>query len=319
MNQHKTIKPVRIAFFTEAGASRGMGHLVRSFAIRETFQSLGVETQFFLDSDVRFDDRFDDIDYFKWKDFKIEQGKYDIVFIDSYEVSLDLYMKISGACKVAVYIDDFKRLDYPKGVIVNFAPESGKKFYQSKQTGNHYLLGLRYLPIRRDFLNVKTSKSEQILIMLGGVDVGNLSVEIVDSLKTCPLKKIVVSNDEAVSQVLEKYEGVTVLYKPSDAQLAQSMSSSAMAISTASMGAYELGYFKVPTILIAVAKNQEDGVSQFIDHNISSDFVSIRGDSWKEEIAIKVGDILSGGQHHLDNAIDGNGAHHIADEVLALL
>ena len=319
MSQHKRAKPVRIAFFTEAGTSRGMGHLIRSFAIRETFQALGIETQFFLDSDVCFDDRFDDINYFKWDDFEIVKGKYDIVIIDSYEASLDTYMKIVSACKVAVYIDDFKRLDYPKGVIVNFSPESDEKFYQSRQAKNHYLLGLQYLPIRSSFLDIKSSRNQQIFIMLGGSDVANLSVEIIDSLKACPLKKVVVSNDEIMLKVLERREGVTVLYKPSDIQLAQSMSSSAMAISTASMGAYELGYFKVPTILIAVAKNQEDGVSQFMDHNISGGFVSIRSNSWKGEIAAKVEDMLSCGQYHLDNAIDGNGARNIANKVLELL
>jgi len=319
VDQYKTTKAERIAFFTEAGASRGMGHLVRSFAICETFQSLGLETQFFLDSDVRFDDRFNDIYYFKWESFEIEKDNYDIVVIDSYEASLEKYVKISNACKVAVYLDDFKRLDYPKGVIVNFAPESEENFYQFKQAKHHHLLGLQYLPIRSDFLNIKASKSQQIFIMLGGSDVANLSVEIVDSLKAFSLKKVIVSNDETISQVLEKHQDVTVLYKPSDTQLAQSMSSSVIAISTASMGAYELGYFKVPTILIAVAKNQEDGVSQFIEHHISSDFVSISDDSWKEEIAIKVKDMLNGRQHGLDNVIDGNGTRNIAKKILELL
>jgi len=319
VGQYKITIPARVVFFTEAGTKRGMGHLVRSFAIYETFQSMGAEAHFFLDSDVCFDDRFDNINYFQWENFEIAKSEYDIVVIDSYEANLDIYLKISSACKVAVYIDDFKRLDYPQGVIVNFAPESDKKYYPSKQAKNHYLLGLQYLPIRSDFLDVKASKNQQIFIMLGGSDVANMSIEIVDLLNSCPLKKVVVSNNEAMSQVLKRYENVKVLYKPADIQLAQSMSSSVLAISTASMGAYELGYFKVPTILIAVAKNQEDGVSQFIDHHISSDFVSIRGDSWKKEIAIKVENLLSSDQYDLDNAIDGYGAFNIANKVLELL
>lgn len=75
---------IRAAFFTEAGHSRGMRHLIRSFAISEKLKSLGVKTSFFLDSDIFFDGKFKEITYFEWDKFSLNSG-FDIVFIDSYE------------------------------------------------------------------------------------------------------------------------------------------------------------------------------------------------------------------------------------------
>ena len=153
------MKNVRVAFFTEAGHSRGMGHLIRSFVISEKLKSLGVETFFFLDSNIFFNGKFKEITYFDWGKFDISNN-YDIIFIDSYEADIGVYQQISNACKVAVYVDDFKRLDYPKGVILNFAPDAGELFYKDKEERLHYLLGLKYLPLRDGFVNA--SKSIQV-------------------------------------------------------------------------------------------------------------------------------------------------------------
>jgi len=307
-----------IAFFSEAGHSRGMGHLVRSFAISEKFKSLGAKISFFLDSNIFFDSKFKEITYFDWGKFDLSDD-YDIIFIDSYEADMSIYQKIANACKIAVYVDDFKRLNYPKGVILNFAPDADELFYKDKEEKYCYLLGLEYLPIRGEFLNAKIAKKEQIFIMLGGNDVANLSLDIIDTLKDVEIKKIIVSNDLSIVKSLKKYQDVEVLHKPSDTQLIKSMASSSMAISTASMSAYELAYFKIPTIIIAVSKNQEVGVSQFINHNLASGLISIESDTWKNDIKNKIKLMLRQNNYHIDNAIDGNGTNNIASAVFKLI
>jgi spore coat polysaccharide biosynthesis predicted glycosyltransferase SpsG len=312
------MRGIRAAFFTEAGYSRGMGHLIRSFAISEKFKSLGVEVSFFLDSNIFFDGKFKEVTYFDWNEFNLS-GNYDIIFIDSYEADISVYHKIANVCKVAVYVDDFKRLDYPKGVVLNFAPDADELFYQDKEAKHCYLLGLKYLPIRDGFVNTKRVKKEQIFIMLGGSDTANLSLDMVDALKDIKIKKLVISNNPSIVKSLKNYQDVEILYKPSDARLIRAMASSSVAISTASMSAYELAYFKIPTIIIAVAKNQEVGVSQFIKHNLASGFVSIEDGSVKNGVKNKIEHILGQGNHHIDNAIDGNGASNIVNKILELV
>jgi UDP-2,4-diacetamido-2,4,6-trideoxy-beta-L-altropyranose hydrolase len=312
------MKDIHVAFFTESGYLRGMGHLVRTLTISEKFKSLGIKTSLFLDSNVSFDYKYEGITYFSWKDFKLIK-EYDIIFIDSYEADIEVYRRIANSCKVTVYVDDFRRLDYPEGVILNFAPDANRLFYKLREEKHSYLLGLKYLPIRNEFIDAEISKKEQIFIMLGGSDVANLSFDMVDALKDVAIKKLVVSDDINTENLLKKYKDVKVLYKPSDTQLVKAMSSSAMAISTASMSAYELSYLKIPSIIIAVAENQEIGAAQFIKHNIASDFISIKNNTWQDEIKNKTKRILFHNSYYFNKKIDGNGAENIASELLELI
>jgi UDP-2,4-diacetamido-2,4,6-trideoxy-beta-L-altropyranose hydrolase len=312
------MKDIHVAFFTEAGYSRGMGHLIRSFTISEKFNSFGIKTFLFLDSDVSFDDKYKDVTYFSWKDFELTED-YDIIFIDSYEADIEVYHKISNACKVAVYVDDFKRLDYPRGVILNFAPEADKTFYKHREKRHVYLLGLKYIPIRNEFLDVEVAKIEQIFIMLGGSDTANLSLELMHSLKDVAIKILIVSNDIDIVNILNQYKNVKVLHKPLDTELVKAMASSTMAISTASMSAYELAYLKIPVIIIAVAKNQEIGVAQFIKYNIASDFISIENKYWQDDIKDKSKRIFYQDNRHMKQLIDGKGADNIVHEILELI
>lgn len=311
------MKNLRIAFFTEAGTSRGMGHLVRSYSISKQFKKLGLNTSFFLDSDIPFDDKFDNIIYFKWQDLNIN-SPYDIIFIDSYEASIEIYNTISKACRTAVYIDDFKRLDYPKGVILNFSPEANNSFYKKKDDKNKYLLGLNYIPIRDEFLILKTDKKEQIFIMLGGSDVANLSVELAELLDYVNVKKVIVSNNKITAEQLRQYNNIDVLYNPSDSDLIQAMANSSMAISTASMTTYELAYLKIPTLIIAVSENQEIGMPELIKHNIACDFVSIKNKTWTNDLKNKVKHTLCKKNHEINSHIDGHGLKNIANEILEL-
>ena len=309
---------LHIAFFTEAGSSRGMGHLVRCQTISERFKTLDIKTTFFLDSDVNFDYKFNNINYFKWEEFELKND-YDIIFIDSYEANISIYNKIFRACKLAVYIDDYKRLDYPKGVILNFAPDAKEKFFKDKNDKYKYLLGLKYIPIRDDFLRLQIDKKEQVFIMLGGSDTEKLSLELATILKDITIPKIIVSNNKEITDSLKQYKNVEVLYKPLDTELIKAMASSIMAISTASMSVYELAYLKIPTIVIAVAKNQEVGMLQLVKFNLTYDFVLIQKNSWKDDMKNKVDSLLSLQTYKVNNQIDGNGASNIVNEVLEMI
>lgn len=310
------MKNIRIAFYTEAGYSRGMGHLVRSYTIAKKFKQLGFNVSFFLDSDINYDKQFDDLIHFKWESFKIN-NHYDIIFIDSYEANIEIYNTISKACTTPVYIDDFKRLDYPTGAILNFSPEANDTFYNNKIHKYNYLLGLKYIPIRDEFLDLKIDKKKQIFIMLGGADVANLSLQLIDLLNNINIKKVIVCNNKTAHQ-LQQYNNVELLYKPSDNDLIQAMGNSSLAISTASMTTYELAFLKIPALIIAVSRNQEIGMPQLIKHHIAKDFVSIKHDGWKNELNRKVKRLIDTKHDEMNNYIDGNGSNNIINAILEL-
>ena len=310
------MKNLHVSFYTEAGLRRGMGHLIRCYTIYEKFKSNGVKVKFYLDSDIDFNYKFGDIEYFKWENIHFDTSN-DILFIDSYEADIEIYNNVSKAIKVPVFIDDYGRLDYPEGIIINFAPEADKMFPQSKKKKSHYFLGLNYIPIREEFLHKPISKEHQLFIMLGGHDTANLSLEIVDILKDIDIKKIVVSNNESTIAQLNYYENVEAIFRPSDTELVEKMAKSTFAISTTSMAVYELSYCMVPTIILAVSKNQELGVTQLIRHQLAESFVDIKVKNCQNDMILKVNKLINS-DPSINRVIDGKGTQRILDQTVKL-
>ena len=303
---------LKVAFFTEAGKDRGWGHLIRSYTIYQEFKHL--DADFYIDSNINFDEKMDNLQYFKWRTLEV-QTRYDIIFIDSYEANLETYKMLQEASKICVYIDDYARLRYPKGVIINFAPDAAELFYKEQKKEYTYMLGLDYIPIRKEFVDVEVCKKKQIFIMLGGSDIANLSVKILEELSDMTIHKIVVHNNKKVAQELQKFENVTVLYKPDDLTLIQAMKSSSLAITTASMSSYELSFIQIPTILIALTKNQQDGMAHLLKHHIAYDAVSTKNKNFLTNLKKKI----TNKNFQLSNKIDAKGTQRIYKKIMDLL
>jgi len=305
---------LKIAFYTEAGKKRGYGHLVRSYTIYEYCKKKGFDSTFFLDSDINFSDKYSDIHKFSWSNFNINKA-YDIIFIDSYDADIRIYEYIESICKVPIYIDDYRRLEYPRGVILNFAPDADSIFYKEKADRHTYLLGLDYIPIRNVFMETKVKKEKQIFIMLGGTDTGNIiSANILSNIKDIHIKKVVVINQANTRLKLEKLENTKVLYKPTDKELSYEMAKSFMAISTASMCIYELAYLNIPTIIIAISENQKIGSSQFLKHKLALKLIDIQSGDYSKEI----NECIKNLKKNSDIKIDGNGNKRILDSIIKL-
>lgn len=303
------MKPLKIAFFTEAGAQRGMGHLIRCYCLYEECTRYGMQGDFFLDSDIDFSYKFNDILPFTWDNFHLNTI-YDIVVIDSYEASIDIYNRISDTVEVAVFIDDYGRLKYPRGIIINIAPDAEALFFSTKNTNNSYLLGIDYIPLRRDILLITPKKEQQLFIMLGGSDPYNLSLKIVEAIQNIPIKKVIVSNDARVAEILASYPNLTLLHKPSDEKLIFEMSKSSMAISTASMTLYELAYFKIPTIIFALSENQKIGSAQLLKYHLASHLIDIADAHWAHDLNTYLSKLNSS---DVNPMIDGKGAQRIVE------
>ncbi len=306
---------LKIAFFTEAGSKRGMGHLIRSYTIYEEFKYHNkIEADFFLDSDISFDYKFDDLKYFSWDKFFLDK-KYDVIFMDSYEADYKIYENISKNSKVAVYIDDYKRLDYPKGIIINFLPDASNVFYKDKKSIHTHLLGLDFLPIRKDFFSNSVKKENQVFIMLGGSDIKGLSFDIIKAIESIDIKKILVLNQKKDIEKFKKFKNLEILYKPEDSLLIENMKKSKIAICTASMTCYELSFLKIPTILFVTSKNQEIGVSQLLNYKVSQDFIDIQSKDWHKHLNKTLNSLIRENKQ-IKSCIDGLGCQRIFKLIL---
>lgn len=304
-----------IAFYTEAGTSKGMGHLVRCHTIGEKFTKNNYIIDFYLNSDINFDYKYRNIIYFEWNN--IPTKRYDIIIIDSYLASLDIYNNLSKRCTLLVCIDDYNRIKYPKSLIINFSPDCKELFFQKLKNGYHYLLGLKYIPIRQKLLDTHVQVEKKIFIMLGGMDTQNLSVKILQTLQNITIKKVIVINKKETVSTLKKFKDTEVLYQPTDLLLTQHMASSSIAICTASMSLYELSYLKVPTIAIALNKNQEIGIKQSIKHHIAISYCNIKEKNWQKKLQYQTLNIKFLEQQ--DIIIDGKGTQRIITKIERLL
>lgn len=310
--------PLKVAFYTEAGTNRGMGHLLRSHTIYEELKKSIKEVDFYLDSDINFDYKFDDINYFKWNTLEIKDNYYDLIFIDSYFADIKIYEDIANSSKLAIYIDDYGRLDYPKGVILNVAPDAEELFFTKKKKDNIYLLGLEYVPIREIFLKQEIKKKDQVFISFGGNTKDEIYLDVLEAIKEINTKKVVISNSHTLVDKFKDNTDIEILYKPKDEDLIHEMANSKVAILTASMTVYELAYFKISNIIIPLAKNQEFGVPQFLKHGLSSCNISLSNSKWRTQLRKNLIDLLSH-ETKVNNIIDGNGSKNIINKVMKVL
>jgi spore coat polysaccharide biosynthesis predicted glycosyltransferase SpsG len=170
---------------TEGSISTGLGHITRCLSVYQNFVNYNIQPLLIIDADESISYYIENFNFvcFNWK---IEQEKLfhiindaDFVLIDSYLADLALYGKIAELVPLVGYIDDNKRIEYPKGIIINNNLNAEKIYSYEHIKYFKCFLGIKYLLLRNEFLKYKSFKRsakkqpENILVLLGG---SNLSV-----------------------------------------------------------------------------------------------------------------------------------------------
>ena len=281
----------KVFILTEGGENIGFGHITRCTALCQAFEERGIIPKFIVNGDDSVIDLFANKNYeiFNWigkKKRLLELiQNVDIAIIDSYLAEKDIYDRISDIVKVPVYLDDNKRLDYPKGIIVNGSVYAEELDYPPN-TGITYLLGTKYTPLRKEFWEVPEKnikeKVESVMVTFGGYDMRNMTPKILKMLikKFPKLKKNVIigksfKNIEDIEKLKDKK---TKLYYNANAETMKNiMLETDIAISAAGQTTYELARIGLPTILIKVAKNQDLNINGLINHKLCA-----YAGSWKD-------------------------------------
>jgi len=263
-----------VFILTEGGNNIGFGHITRCTALYQAFEERGITPKFIINGDESVIDLLvcKNYEIFNWIDEKERLleliKKVDIAIIDSYLAGIDIYETISERVKIPVYLDDNKRLDYPKGVVVNGAIYAEELNYPMKK-GVTYLLGSKYMPLRKEFWNVPEieikENIESVMITFGGDDTRNMTPGVLRLLKNnFPelIKNVVVGRGyKYINEIEElKDDKTNLIYSPDADVMKNIMLESDIAISAAGQTTYELARVGTPTIAISVAKNQLDNV-----------------------------------------------------------
>ncbi len=333
---------MRVYIVTEGGRDIGFGHISRCKAIYTAFTKKDIEPLFIVNADSSVTSLLKGTDYIilDWQKRKNELFdiiKYaDIGILDSYLAPLPFYERFEKNVKVPIYIDDYMRLDYPRGVILNPSIFGDETDY--KRGGTFPVLkGPDYVLLREEFWDVSPKKVrervENILITFGGDDARSLTLKVLKLLdRDFPefTKTVIVSKgfkDQDIKVLESEYRerpNITLIISPSGEMMRDAMLDADIAISAGGQTTYELARVGLPPIIIGIADNQRKNIEGWTKKGF------IRYAGWwddqgllkkvKSEIeALKDFHVRSEIGEIGRSLIDGKGALRVVDELLSLV
>jgi len=261
---------MKVFILTEGGKNKGFGHITRCLSLYQAFEERGILPEFIINGDNEIECLLKGVNYqiFNWLDEKnklFEMVKdANIAIIDSYLADISIYNTLSNLVELPVYIDDNKRLDYPKGIVVNGSIYAEELNYPSKN-GLTYLLGTKYTPLRKEFWEVPekeiNEKIESIMVTFGGDDAKNMTPKILSFLNdNYPnlIKNIIIGRAFQNIDEIKKYadKNTNLIYYPDAKKMKEIMLKSDIAISAGGQTLYELASVGIPTIGICIVENQ---------------------------------------------------------------
>jgi len=262
----------KVIILTEGGSEIGLGHITRCLALYEAFKEYDLEPVLIVNGDKKVDE------FLKNRNiqYKIENWiknakliKDSILIIDSYLAPREVYSTLKKNNNIVIVIDDYNRLQYNADIIVS--PTIYGEFLNYKKHSNMlYLLGSKYIILRKEFWNIPSKKIDKdlknIIITFGGEDVRNLTPKMLGLLKDMPYNfHVVIGRAFKDISYISKYKGSNIrFYFDLDAKdMLSLMLLSDVAISSCGLTLYELARVGVPTIGIVVAENQRLNAQYF--------------------------------------------------------
>lgn len=272
----------KVYILTEGGHKVGYGHITRCTALYEELEKRECDVTFIINGDEEISSVLGEKKFAlkDWRDKDYLSNllcEKDYVIIDSYLANEEIYEFIANKVKKSLYIDDNVRINYPKGIICN-PSIYGKELNYPQKKDVKYLLGIDYVILRKEFIDVPekkfNNKIEDILITFGGSDITNMTPKILNELrKNYPQvnKHIIIGKGfNNLEEIKNIADGKTFFYYNLNAdEMKNLMLKCDFAISAAGQTSYELLNLKIPMILFEIVDNQKLNFNFFETNNIS--------------------------------------------------
>jgi len=323
---------MKVNIFTEAGEGIGYGHLTRCISLYDELASRGIPVELIiygreLKDKIVGSRKYRMLNWISLKNLKgIEFSENDICIIDSYMAEKNIYQELSNTCKKIASIDDYNRIDYPSGIVIN--PSIYTEDHNYSNYDVKYLLGKKYVILRNAFLSdevkINPLKVEEILIMMGGSDIRRITprvLSIISELYPNVRRNIVVGSN-GCDVDLQSFGSDTVLYSNVNAmELKKLMLSADIAITAAGQTVYELMKIGTPFIPIQVIDNQMYTVKGLCAYNLVDTVIQWDSENFDRELTASIQkmwnyDYRLNLSEYYFNFIDGLGAKRIIDELM---
>ena len=341
-----------IAIRADANKHIASGHVMRCLSIADAFFSLGEEVIFYtsdeyaaqmisnrgfrvvsLHNDWNSKDSETELLISELKKFNPR-----LLLVDSYQVTSKYLAELRKVVKLA-YLDDLNAFDYPVDIVINYSIYAEDFNYPQNKK---YLLGIRYVPLRKQFdisdealdraIEARI-KNKQILITTGAADPYRLAAKIIESIINEPSLDnytiVVIKGrfwDESELNVILKClkeSGERIKIYENIENMSDIMLRSTMAVSAGGSTLYELCACCVPTVTFSYADNQLGNVRGFANRGIMPYAGDVRT---TRDIIQKIiqnlltcqenNDIINQVIEKMHNLNCGSGAINLAKEVL---
>jgi len=270
-----------VLVLTEAGSEIGYGHLTRCRSIAAAFRQRGYRTTSLVESD---DVALEDNEYLvHWHDPDSipnsalkEAG---IVVFDSYLAGDGIVSMLESSHPCLVAIDDYRRRDYNRGIVVDWTVDAEFNSYPCRKIGVTYALGSAYCALRPPFWTPSGRKFSDvpagILVTLGGSDIRRLTFPLTASLMKrfpgTPIHAVVgggVPKSDAYRQLMR--EGAGVHFDLSPTAMRDLMDRVDLAVSGGGQTLYELANRGLPSVVIDLIDNQAEDILGFSNKGFAS-------------------------------------------------
>jgi UDP-2,4-diacetamido-2,4,6-trideoxy-beta-L-altropyranose hydrolase len=216
---------------------------------------------------------------------KIKSEKIDWLIVDHYSLDKSWHKKLKPLCKKIMVIDDLADRKHLCNILLD--QNFGRKkidYLDLVPNDCNLLMGSNYSLLRSEFLKWRSyslnrrinSKFKSLLITMGGIDRNNLTEQILKELKNCVLPNdlniIIVMGSGAPFLKNVKLAANRLEYKTEVKEdiknIAEIMANADIAIGAAGSTSLERCCLGLPTIQIAIAKNQVFSAKMLASHNV---------------------------------------------------
>lgn len=275
-----------VIIFTEGGSEFGLGHISRCASLYDECLKRNIRVKFVINGDNSIVEFIGNRDYVisNWYDNveKFIGVKNTYCIIDSYYANMKDYEYVSKNCNKSIFIDDNNRLDYPVGIVLNFAINT-ENIYLNKSNNVEYCLGLKYTIVRKAFRSpVKKIIKENItdiLIIMGGADIKNVTPSAIQYICDCIGDNINIhivigagfKNKLEINNVIENSNSNSNIYtyeNVNEWKIFELMLQCDIAISALGQTIYELIACGLPFAGLQIADNQHINTQGLLSNNI---------------------------------------------------
>lgn len=281
-----------LAFRVDAGADYGIGHFRRCLALAEALLRVGNSISFFMSSvpeTLKDYAESKGINVFAFKEEVVRGSKkdsdlfisylkseaYDWVIYDGYEFKEDYRKRANSSVRHSLIIQDGPGDFSDANLVLNQNVNVDTRDYRLGANGKlltgtiYSLITGRYDLREKRLATYKQNQEANILITLGGADVGNLTFPVVESLMKLDVNMDVVLGP-ACSWSQSDFDGfedkVNVHVSPNG--LDQLIAEADIGVMSMGITTWEMCFYGLPFVMLGCNRNQQPIIDWFVEKEL---------------------------------------------------